>query len=396
MMACHATDTYPPHAAARPSYRVNKTIQIFRAGTHTAMSGDKVTISKAQLDACAAAYDPAVHEAPIVVGHPAIDGPAYGWAAKVVSRGDALEAVPHQVDPAFAEMVAAGRFKKVSASFWTPGAPTNPSPGVYYVRHIGFLGAAAPAVKGLRQAQFSGNEAGTVTVEFGDWADAAQAGLFRRLRDWFIAEFGLDKADAVLPSYEIAALESDAAQVDAAPMPAAFAAPTQTEGSEMSDVNKARIDELEAENAILKSQARKVAAEAAEKERLARHGRHVAFADGLAAQGKPIGDQRDALVAVLDYAGEGEGTIEFGEGDAHQKIAPAAALITLICALPKWVEFGEIAKAVADDRAAVVFAAPQGYSVDAESADLHARATAYRATHPDTDYLAAVAAVKGA
>lgn len=68
---------------------------------------------------------------------------------------DGLNAEPHQVDPEFAEMVNAGRFKKISASFYTPDAPNNPVPGVYYLRHVGFLGAQPPAVKGLKQAEFA-------------------------------------------------------------------------------------------------------------------------------------------------------------------------------------------------------------------------------------------------
>ncbi len=50
----------------------------------------------------------------------------------------ALSATPRQVDPAFAEMVEAGRFKKISASFYAPSASGNPVPGTYYLRHVGF------------------------------------------------------------------------------------------------------------------------------------------------------------------------------------------------------------------------------------------------------------------
>jgi hypothetical protein len=149
-----------------------KLLQIFRAGRHTAMSGATLAFSDVDLEATAAAYDPAKSEAPIVVGHPTTDGPAYGWVRSLSFADGRLEAEPHQVDPAFAELVEAGRFKKISASFFTPGAANNPVPGVYYLRHVGFLGAQPPAVKGLRSPSFDGADTDegilSFTVAFAD------------------------------------------------------------------------------------------------------------------------------------------------------------------------------------------------------------------------------------
>jgi len=45
-------------------------LDIFRSGRHTASSGASLAFTEADLAATAAAYDPALHEAPIVVGHP--------------------------------------------------------------------------------------------------------------------------------------------------------------------------------------------------------------------------------------------------------------------------------------------------------------------------------------
>ena len=43
---------------------------IFRAGRHRTITGQEVEFSEADLNAIAAAYDTAVHEAPLVIGHP--------------------------------------------------------------------------------------------------------------------------------------------------------------------------------------------------------------------------------------------------------------------------------------------------------------------------------------
>ncbi|EAQ27511.1 hypothetical protein [Roseovarius sp. 217] len=143
---------------------MTKPLHIFRAGCHTAQSGQSFEFSEAEVEGIATAYDPALHEAPIVVGHPRTDAPAYGWVKRLRAEGAELFAEPDQVEPAFAEMVRAGRFKRISASFYPPKSAANPAPGTYYLKHVGFLGAQPPAVKGLKAAEFS-EDAEAVTLE---------------------------------------------------------------------------------------------------------------------------------------------------------------------------------------------------------------------------------------
>ncbi|CAM5383580.1 hypothetical protein [Rhodanobacter lindaniclasticus] len=131
-------------------------IEIFRAGKHVALDGRELEFSAADLAQIADSYDPALSEAPMVVGHPKLDAPAYGWAKSLRAEGDLLLAEPHQVDAQFAALFNAGRYKKRSASIFLPDTPGNPTPGKMYLRHIGFLGAVPPAVTGLRDAQFAG------------------------------------------------------------------------------------------------------------------------------------------------------------------------------------------------------------------------------------------------
>lgn len=150
-------------------------IEIFRAGTHTASDGRTLSFSAAMVAGCARAYDPGVQEAPLVVGHPKENAPAYGWVAGLEFRDGVLLARPNQVDPDFAEMVKAGRFKKVSSAFYMPDAPNNPAPGALYLRHVGFLGAVPPAVKGLKSASFAAGHDGIVTFGAVDSEDRERA-----------------------------------------------------------------------------------------------------------------------------------------------------------------------------------------------------------------------------
>jgi hypothetical protein len=153
---------------ANPALNTAAPLQIFKPGRHTAMSGQALAFSESDLQATVAAYDPAKHEAPLVVGHPAHDMPAYGWVQALQFNEGGIDATPAQVNTDFADMVAAGAFKKISASFYSPNSPANPVPGVYYLRHVGFLGAQAPAVKGMRSPSFADSEEGIVTFEFSE------------------------------------------------------------------------------------------------------------------------------------------------------------------------------------------------------------------------------------
>ncbi len=141
-------------------------IEIFRVGTHTAMGGQTATYSEEMLQSCVDAYDPQKHEAPIVLGHPEHNTPAYGWVESLSVQGGSLFAKVKEVAQEFSELVQEGRFKKISPSFWPKGNRGNPVPSSLYLRHVGFLGAAIPAVRGMKNAEFTDDGAGLLT--FGD------------------------------------------------------------------------------------------------------------------------------------------------------------------------------------------------------------------------------------
>lgn len=129
-------------------------LHIFRQGCHVAMSGEAACFSASDLAECARAYDPHRYPAPLVLGHPDSNGPAYGHVVKLgASEGDLFAEV--EPSPALRGLVQAGRFKFLSASFWRPHSPGNPAPGSLSLRHVGFLGAHPPAVKGLAPVAFA-------------------------------------------------------------------------------------------------------------------------------------------------------------------------------------------------------------------------------------------------
>ncbi|WP_310601197.1 hypothetical protein [Desulfobulbus sp.] len=326
-------------------------LEIFKTGKHTALAGQVLEFSEADLRATVDAYDPGKHEAPLVIGHPDIDAPAYGWVKALSFADGVMSAEPDQVDPAFAEMVNAGRFKRISASFYLPDAPGNPIPGVYYLRHVGFLGAQPPAVKGLKSASFAAAEEGV--VEFGDWID----------------------------------------QENEAPPAAAEGAQTHKQ----EEKGMPTPEQLAAQEAALQAKEAAIAereAKLKQQEQAALHREHLDFADGLVKAGKLLPVQKEQAVAMLDFAAGLESTqvVEFGEGEARQSLALGDALKSFLSAQPEIVQFGEFAKQ--EEERTVDFAAAPGYTVDAAGLELHAKAVSYQERHPGVDYLTAVKAVQ--
>lgn len=291
-----------------------KLIPFFRAGTHTDNQGRKVEFSEAALAAAIAGYDPKVHRAPLVIGHPKDNGPAFGWVQSLGSnsKGEAT-AVPEQLHSDFAEGVAAGRWYPRSASWYSPTDPRNPKPGIFYLRHIGFLGAQPPAIKGLSDIDFDDGE-GVLEIEFSDFAHETSASLWRRLREWLIGTAGQETADQVIPNWQIDTL-TEAARTPVEPGPA-FNEPTPTEENAVSPEQAAA---LEAENKRLAAELashQQAEREAAQAET---HAASLAFAEQLVAQGmKPV--HTATVVAALDFAESGETPLEFGEGDDRQSL----------------------------------------------------------------------------
>ena len=362
-----------------------KLMHIFTAGRHTAMNGIVLNFSEADLIASANAYDPKVHEAPIVVGHPSGDAPAYGWV-KGLSYAEGLQADPHQVDVAFAEMVNKGRFKKVSASFYMPDSPSNPVPGVYYLRHVGFLGAQAPAVKGLKPIEF--NEAETGIINFADLDDITNASLWRNLREFVIAKFGLADADSTIPNYAVSQLEQmaqaetedDGSSTDPVSL-------TQTDyheplGDTMSAEEKAKLTRLELENAQLRAQQKTA-------KTIQLHTEHAAFAEGLVKKGSLLPAQSAAAIATLDFLANQDAVVEFSEGDATKPLLDAVK--QLLSALPKQVEFGEVGHADGD-QTVLNYAAPAGFAVNTDRLQAHNAALSYQRKNA-CDYATALKAI---
>lgn len=314
-------------------------IEIFRPGRHMDDQGVVREFSAADLAAIADGYNRTLREAPLTIGHPEHDRPAYGWVDRVqVNAEGRLEIVPRDAEPAFAEMVAARRFPKRSAAFYPPSHPSNPTPGAWYLRHVAFLGAQPPAIAGLKEIQFADQVDGLVCFsEAGDDADA--------------------------PGNHPPTQE---------PLPM-----TEQEKAALARAERAEAEARAATDARVAAEAAAAAANAqlaqfAEQQRQARHAGAVAFAEAEVKAGRLLPKDRETVVAVLEVLAEAQ-PVEFAEGGSVKKLAPADWLKTFISSAQPVVQFGEFSPGAAPD---ALMATP-GMS----DTDIDKRAKSYAAQH---------------
>ena len=373
-----------------------KRIHIFKTGTHTDSSGKTLTFSESDLATAIAAYDPALHQAPIVVGHPKTDNPAYGWVQALTGDGGNLFAMPEQVNPEFSEQVAAGAYKKVSASFYPPNSPTNPVKDTYYLRHVGFLGAEPPAIKGLQPIEFSeSDDAVTLTVDFAEVKNSAFDTFVSAMRTLF---FGEDTtADTTTHDQNTTTnTQKDDAMSDpitppvppvTPPAPATPPAAPNAPPADATDKD-ATIAALQAQ-LDAKTQAESTAkAQAAEKE-------NADFSESLVASGKVSPAQKPIITAILDALDRDSASapVEFGEGDAKQPLKEAVKAKLADANANTFAHlFSESANKPATTNSN--FEAPAGTTIDADRLAIHQQALTYSEAHK-VDYSTALIAIGG-
>lgn len=321
---------------------MKKLLEIFKAGKHTASDGSEIEFSAADVEAIAKNYNPELHEAPIVVGHPKSNAPAFGWIKELVvdATSKVLKAVPVQINHEFAEAVKQGFYKKISASFYSPTSPNNPTPGQYYLRHVGFLGAQPPAVKGLASADFAETDVTLdVELDFSDvelaWNDKSIMRMFRNIKNFFIEKYSQEDADRLIPEWEIegvaAAAQNVIAEENNKTSASSFAEEEQENETLKAELEAEKQKRLEAEQKLEKTKIEQTEQENKE------------FCEMMLKDGKITPAQKDAVVNLMASLKTTE--IEFGEN----AIPPLEAFKSFVKSLPNAVDFAEVSQAKPSD-----------------------------------------------
>ncbi|MEM5445739.1 hypothetical protein [Serratia marcescens] len=320
------------------------TLAVFAPGTHTAMDGRTMTFTVEDCLDMASSYDPSLSESPFVIGHPKLTAPSYGWAKRFEFRDGFLYAEPHQVNPEFAEAFNAGSYKKRSLSVYQPNTPGNPKPGHFYPRHVGFLGAVPPGVKGLPDAEFTEFAEGddNAPLEFAiPWETELLVDLLRGVRDYIVEKDGAERADLLMPQWRIRSLEelaaNAAAENNSTISPLAYA-----EESNVSKVDPGTASDLAARKADLDAREERIKQqEKASQEAAAAQRRTdiASFADGLVTAGQLLPRQKNTVVELLvSLANE---PISFADGSTTVSKTPEELLRSVLSEKPKLLDFSE-------------------------------------------------------
>jgi len=290
-------------------------VPIFRGGKQTDSQGREHN-GDVLIDHAVATFNASKHEPPACIGHPVDNAPAWGWVEGLKKEahrgGDLLMAKFKQIQPEFAGMVKNGLFKKRSAAFYPDGS----------LRHVAFLGAAPPAVKGLPDVGFT--EADTSVFTFNELGFNENKKEEKKMN---FKEFTQKLKDLV-------------AGVDAVDPGTAPAGKTFSE-ADLSAQTK------QAADAAAKAEREKVTAEFAEKERTARQDarrREIAsWCDTQVKEGKMTPAMvKFGVPEFMAAFAEKDDMIEFGE--SKEKATLYDRFKTFFeTELPKVVEFKEIA-----------------------------------------------------
>lgn len=367
-------------------------IEVFRAGAQTSSDGVTQNFTHADLDQIVSNHQPA----PIVIGHPKADAPAYGWSQALKRDGDVLLAKFSDVEPQFSKMVADKRFPNRSVRI----RKTNAG---WKLAHVGWLGAVAPAVEGLKPVQFSTEDNNAFEFVSEAYATGVVIRTFRRLRDFLIENFGQEKADRVVDDWDLEMLESMAAEqrleeTTASTPVTSYAqhngettVPKTYTDEEIANIEKRARDaataEFSAQNTDLTNQLTNERTQRLTKE-------HQVFATSLIDAGKLTPAMATGMVEFMLALPANEFEFSTGEGDtkATSKKPALDWFREFAARLPVQVDMNETdAGRQTDATGQLEFHAPHGTVVSADRLALHNKAVQYM-NEKNCDYVEAVIA----
>ena len=371
--------------------------EIFKAGTQTDSKGRKRTFTDADLDSMVANHS-GEHTAPLVVGHPKSNDPAYGWIDELKAEGGKLYAKAKDVVTEFSDAVKNKHFPNRSVSI------TPQEDGGWKVRHIGFLGAAAPAVPGLAGIEFS--DVGDDVLEFAmtddqRWATSSGfssiAEMLRGFRDWVISDKGLEVADRVLPSWNIDRIRDAGREVrDSDKGQNNFSDNNSEDITVDKEFTQADVDA--AVEAAVKKEQQQGAEKAKEELRY-----QAALNDAktkiatLVQEGKLLPAQIPGLAEFMaGLSAADDSAFEFAaskDGEPAEKKTPAQFMADFIAAMGKQINLGKDNSAGQDSSGQSNFNTPPGTSADDDRLELHKKALDYQKENK-CDYVTAVSAVE--
>lgn len=297
-------------------------IEAFRANTPASKG-----ITAADLQATVAAFNPDMHRAPVVMGHPGNDqeAPSFGVLSGARVEGNSLYVKIKNLAQEAVDGVKGSRILNRSIAFWDRNHPSNPNPGTLSLRHLGLLGGAAPAIPNMAPLRFAaddGDVPGHIVAEGEPGAPMIYA-----------AADAAPQIDVAELALQVAAIIKPAEVPAPTPEQKEFAVATEAELAERERIIAEREAAATAkENQFAADEANRLAAEKTQRE-----ADNTTFAAGLVTAGRfPAGHQQD-LVSILNALPTE--TLTFS-GDVKE--APAVALKRILGAAAPVIKFEQV------------------------------------------------------
>lgn len=365
-------------------------IEILPKGTHTSNSGYQLQATDRELDELVETYDPTNFQAPLIITHDtkglgdttlANSEFSYGVPKALKRVGDTVKAVFDKVAPEFESWVRDKKLLTVSPSFYLANSPGNPTPGKLALRHIAALGATPPAIKSLAPLStafnFGEDDEGVVSLEFDAGAidfdcgcgdGYINSGLWQRLRDWLIDQYGLETADKIIPGYEVGILTER--RLDNPLMERLYKVEEKVFGQEStalySEMTANKTTEtttvdFSAKEQELSARELKIAAQ----ESALRIKEFASFCENdLKDRVTPAMAATTEIVAFMEFLHNPASPVEFSAGEAASPLDWFKGFLTK---LPTAVEFGELAKEALIDPTPSVVGAWDGSELDKDA-----------------------------
>ena len=376
-------------------------VEAFKVGKVTDMAGKEHEFSESDLNdlnegihnQLDAGYQP-----PMVKGHPQLDDPRVASIVDSKVEDNVLKVKLDDVNPDFAEEVKKGGFKYLSAAIYS-----NLKKGL---RHLGALGAHAPAMKGMAplcfgEGMFADQDKDATEQDVSVFAEpfawdrlvprsvfeslvykiSGIGRMFRSQREQLIEKDGIEAADKVFPEYAIKDIEEvesvlkNAKDFPEQPKPvvekpaestASFGEPNEPgpdspengkqdpqpttpphdePTASIPEGNSSEAARLSEENAALKAENEALKADKLAAQRQKAEAAFSETLDNAIAEGRCTQIMKDNLMKVFGamQALPVDGEGCFGEGD--ERINPMQILDEAVKAMPKIVSFGEFAPA---------------------------------------------------
>jgi len=342
-------------------------IEVFKAGTWTDSNGNTRTWTEKDLEEIVSKYNTAVsngdHEAPVVIGHPKDNAPAYGWVESLEKRGQSIWAKIKPTVQEFVDWVRQGLYKKVSISLYPD----------LLLRHIGFLGAVPPAVKGLQVPEFSEGEYSEYIMNFRKWTQEERERLAKgEIKGEFAGpdqSFPIAGPDDVEDAWRLAGHAENPDQIRrniikiakkygwVSALPETAHKWAKEHNIELMEVKmEEKLKELETqlkekEKALAEFAERdrakeeeiaRLKAEIAKIEKEKRQAEFNSFCEELIKEGKLAPAMKPAVMDFMEIL-HSSGEYEFSEGEGKVKAKPVEKFRDFLKGLPKVIEYGEMA-----------------------------------------------------